>query len=115
MSEDKRVYFIRCGEFVKIGFSICPELRLATIQAVLPHEAVLMGSIPGARKREREIHTRFAHLHHRGEWYRLEPELRRAISSMIRGRGGSHPYGGPSQKFLDKIRRLAIERQAAGQ
>lgn len=112
VTDEKRVYFIRCGEFVKIGFSVRPEERLEVIQSVMPHEVVLIGHIPGARRRERELHTRFAHLHHRGEWFRLEPELRKAISTLIRGKGGSKPYGGPSKRFLEKIRALARQREA---
>jgi hypothetical protein len=43
-------------------------------------ELSLLGSLRGGRTEEREIHFRFASLHARGEWFRLEEPLRAFIA-----------------------------------
>lgn len=75
------VYFIQCGAFVKIGISTGIHGRIPALQAQNPHDLALIGFIPTnpktseLRQLERAIHTRFAHLHHRYEWFRCDDEL----------------------------------------
>lgn len=70
-----RVYFIECGDFIKIGFSEAVEQRLEALQASTPYELVLLMSIPGTPDTERELHSRFADHRHKREWFRRTPEL----------------------------------------
>lgn len=78
------VYFMRCGEFVKIGIAVCAESRQRDIQTNNPYEVVLLGTIPtdDAFKLERQFHARFWGLHHRREWFRYEGELREFVESL---------------------------------
>lgn len=71
-SSQGRVYLIRneVNGFVKIGFSVRPELREKTLQPEEPAIA-LIGSIPGNKKIERSIHAKYAQKRIRGEWFRL--------------------------------------------
>jgi Meiotically up-regulated gene 113 len=69
------VYFIRCGDFIKIGYSLSPERRLSHIMTVNPHEIELLGYRYGTRDDEALYHERFAPHRHRGEWFNAAPEI----------------------------------------
>lgn len=78
------VYFIRHGEFIKIGSSINPEGRLnqlrrandGTIKSGISHgEPELVGCYPGSVRDERLLHRQFAHLRVVGEWFKLTEEM----------------------------------------
>lgn len=66
------VYFIQVGDagLVKIGVSSNPLVRLASLQTSHSDELRLIGTMPGKRSKERELHDRFASLRVRGEWFR---------------------------------------------
>lgn len=78
------VYFIRSGDFIKIGWSKTPELRADQIRrgghALLPtaglaEDPVLLAYSPGSRKDEAALHQRFYETNDQGEWFRRSPEL----------------------------------------
>ena len=78
------VYFIRSGDFIKIGWSKTPELRADQIRrgghALLPtaglaEDPVLLAYSPGSRKDEAARHQRFHETNDQGEWFRRSPEL----------------------------------------
>lgn len=73
------VYFIRCGEFIKIGRASDIDYRFAALQGSVPFELVLVGiiSTPPTESdvAEREHHRRFKRFRVRGEWFREEGEL----------------------------------------
>ncbi len=73
------VYFIQVnGErLVKIGSALCPESRLSELQTASAKPLLLLGSVPGGRKFEKELHRRFDALRIRsdGEWFKLEGDL----------------------------------------
>lgn len=83
------VYFIRWGEYMKIGTSINPERRLDQLfrfnsgtigppaQFGYPE---LVACIPGNARDERQLHRRFAAHRTTGEWFLLNDELREAAS-----------------------------------
>ena len=84
-------YFIRCGEYVKIGASASPLYRLDTIRrtgGVLAPRGLdlsaseLINVEPGGFEREKELHIKFAHLREVGEWFRETPELIDYIESL---------------------------------
>lgn len=79
------IYFIQCGEQVKVGVSHNPQIRLKHLQAHSPFPLTLIGSILAEEYLEATIHRRFAHcrLHH--EWFRLEPDLRAFIQALDDG------------------------------
>lgn len=79
----RKVYFIQTGETgpVKIGSSHDPESRLRSLQVANPDRLTLLGAIPGGYERERQLHSRFAHLLVHGEWFRPAVELADFIRS----------------------------------
>jgi hypothetical protein len=79
------VYFIKSGDFIKIGFSLNPAYRLCGIQTSNPLECEPLGVVQGSEKAERKIHFLFGHAHHRGEWFRVTPAILETISRVARG------------------------------
>jgi hypothetical protein len=91
MRYEATVYFFRCGRYIKIGYSIDPLKRLRAIRAGdgtrAPDEidsalAVLVQTEPGGFGRERDLHAKFSHLRHTGEWFTEAPELTQYIESL---------------------------------
>ncbi len=76
------VYFVQCGEYVKIGFSIRPLERFDTLKTLSPHPAKLLKLVSGDIAVERAIHRRLKAFHHQYEWFRFEPELAVAIKEL---------------------------------
>lgn len=74
-SANGRIYFIECGDFIKIGYSLNPEARLRQIQAAMPLRATLLVSIAGNHRRERDLHAKFRHLLEHNEWFRKSQDL----------------------------------------
>lgn len=76
-----RVYFIRGGGLVKIGYSECPTSRMADLQAGSPIKLELLGTIRGQRGTEEALHKKFSHLRKHGEWFRLTKEIQAFIDT----------------------------------
>jgi hypothetical protein len=80
-----RVYFIRCGEAIKIGFSQNPWARLNALKTGSPVEPELIGHIAGTMVLERELQTKFASAKINREWFRPTKELLAYIASVVDG------------------------------
>lgn len=63
------VYFLRCGEFVKIGYSETPLDRVAAIAAGSIGDHKLLGLVRGGITMEKQLHQRFKAFRHKGEWF----------------------------------------------
>lgn len=74
------VYFILCGEYVKIGVAVDVERRLRHLQMSNPHPLELIATMDGERDLERQLHCRFVRYHARGEWYRYGPRLQAYVA-----------------------------------
>jgi hypothetical protein len=70
------VYFIQCGDYLKIGVANNARARMEDLQVGCPHDLALIGELPGGETLETELHRRFQKFHHRGEWFRFEGALR---------------------------------------
>lgn len=77
------VYFIKAGDFIKIGISKNPERRcdqLATRKTETRPSAwagnpQLIGYTAGSRQDEKRLHMEFGEFWDNGEWFRSNPEL----------------------------------------
>jgi hypothetical protein len=85
------VYFISAGRRIKIGQSLNPARRLASIRGgysvqvpkgLNTANAKLLATEPGGRGREYELHQQFAHLRVHGEWFDNAVELKDYISEL---------------------------------
>lgn len=88
-----RVYFMRCGEFVKIGVSTAPAYRHRQIResggVLMPHgldftKTELVTHVKGGYAHEKALHAKFSHLRHTGEWFTEAPELTEYINDLDR-------------------------------
>lgn len=66
-------YFITDGEFVKIGITKNPKLRLAYIQSHYPKIVEIIAIFP--YNVEKILHNKFKHLRVNGEWFKLNKEI----------------------------------------
>lgn len=82
-----KVYFIQDAETraIKIGISVNPAGRLNQLQIGHPYQLVLLGTIPGSRQIEAELHVKFERHHLRGEWFRGDDQLLSEIRALIEG------------------------------
>jgi hypothetical protein len=96
-----KVYFIRCGDFIKIGFSEQTERRFKSLQTAAAAPLELLGTIHG--ERELELHRQFAHLRSHGEWFRAAPELLAFITAHA---DSMHATRGPGAKALRELQSL---------
>jgi hypothetical protein len=77
------IYFLRHGEFVKIGFSTDYQSRCASIAANSPEATEIIAAHPGTYADEARFHRLLKSHHHRLEWYRWTPEVEAlAISGL---------------------------------
>lgn len=60
---------------VKIGTSINPSARLATLQTSSPVRLHIWATCTGGRELEHRLHRRFAAHRHHGEWFHAAPEV----------------------------------------
>lgn len=80
------VYAIDDGHYVKIGYSLDPEKRLADLQVACPSELRLSAKIEcqrqsQAKRLEKQIHRACRQHHIRGEWF--GPEALRVFDSHV--------------------------------
>lgn len=82
---DEAVYFIldSASNTVKIGFTTAKTIRLSQIQSHNSGSLSLLGSIPGGRIKEKELHDRFLSLRVRGEWFAYKDELKAFIAVAV--------------------------------
>lgn len=64
------VYFVRCGDFAKIGFSKSPHVRLHTLRTATPFDFKVAAVHAGTRADEAALHRVLRTHHHRREWFR---------------------------------------------
>jgi hypothetical protein len=76
-----KVYFIRAGDKIKIGFSTRPLDRLKALQTAHPGCLEIIGIMHGAFSLEGRLHEQFSRYRIRGEWFRLSPEIVRYIEA----------------------------------
>ena len=84
-------------EYVKIGTSVNPHGRIASIQTGNPHEIEVLAVVSGAILSEPDAHSAWYLDHHRGEWFHLTPYMR-AWFDELQARSGANmrqPRRGP--------------------
>ncbi|MDP2645904.1 MAG: GIY-YIG nuclease family protein [Patescibacteria group bacterium] len=114
------IYFVKAGgDFVKIGHTTNNiKERLASIQTGCPLKLVILKTIEGNVKKEREIHKQFYKYRIRGEWFDLTPEIKKFIRSSKRFRNPtkrddpfSHLYGKDGRIKISRKKITAIMKQ----
>lgn len=96
------IYFIRAGEFVKIGKSGAWKVRIRSMQTGSPYTIVPLLILRAPAKLERDLHIEFIGSHFRGEWFYLTKDIgdyirknrSRCVADLI-GSGESPPRPAP--------------------
>lgn len=80
------VYFIKDEhKRVKMGYTDGGVVRrLKSLQLANADLLTIVGILPGTKQKERRLQKQFQSLHVRGEWYRLEDELKSYIKTHTR-------------------------------
>lgn len=81
-NKGQHLYFIRSGDYIKIGRADKVLLRLGQIRAMNPHGADLIHYVENAGWMEHSLHEKFKNKHHVGEWYYLSDEEIVSIGSV---------------------------------
>ena len=68
-NQGKDLYFIRCGEYIKIGTSDNVPRRLRDLQVANPQKLELLCTLEGQGHLEQEFHRLFDYQKVRGEWF----------------------------------------------
>lgn len=77
------VYFLRAGEFIKIGKTTGdPTSRVAQLQTGCPFPIEVLATMRGGRGREAKLHKKFAALRAHGEWFHASPVLMAFIDGL---------------------------------
>lgn len=82
LAQNKYLYFIKCGDAVKIGMSSDPESRMQTLATGAPGKLFLLAKIPNSGGLEAECHKKLSHIHITGEWFRYTDEIVRLIGEL---------------------------------
>jgi hypothetical protein len=77
------IYFLRAGDFVKIGRSKNWRYRMAGMQVGSPYTIVPLLVLIGDQREEQKLHRRFRASHFRGEWFHLGPAIREYIKESL--------------------------------
>jgi hypothetical protein len=78
------LYFIKSGQFIKVGLSNQPWQRLNDLQTANPEPLEMLVILPGDQAFEGELHRLFGEYHHRGEWFRENPKFTEWVAFMRR-------------------------------
>lgn len=80
------VYFLKAGDFVKIGIASSLRARVKALQTACPHPLETIGVIPvdlsSAYDVERELHEKFAGHRTHGEWFRYSDEIKAFVGTL---------------------------------
>ena len=93
VTQDCYIYFLRCGDYVKIGSSYSPETRISQLKkendvtlrpkGLKMDDAVCIGWVQGARSLERDLHQALNNSTENGEWFRWKPKVQDVVNAII--------------------------------
>lgn len=76
------LYFIRCGDQIKIGRSVNVQKRLQALITSAGRPMQLLATISNGGDREPDFHRQFRDSRLRGEWFRVTPALLDEIAAI---------------------------------
>ncbi|MEY9198735.1 hypothetical protein ABIA16_003851 [Sinorhizobium fredii] len=85
------VYFIKSGNYIKIGKAKDVRSRMSGIQTGAPERLECLGIIAGGLRKERELHKLFAEHRANGEWFNDCREIREFIKDKCAPMNDNQP------------------------
>jgi hypothetical protein len=77
------VYILRCGDYIKIGYSLNFVRRLEALRSTSPHDVLVIATMGGGKSLELQLHKQFAAYRHHHEWFRNEGELAEYVKGLL--------------------------------
>lgn len=77
------VYFVRCVDRIKIGFTDNWDGRFRILKTSCPYPVTVIALVPGSRHLELFLHRSFKDIRAHGEWFREQGDLRELIGLMV--------------------------------
>ncbi len=100
----------RPGAAVKVGYAVDPQTRLVLLQCGNPAQLEILGVISGDRALEATLHSRFATLRIRGEWFM---DCGQAITRFFDGKEVVTPTIGATDLLAEVRNFLAVSEMSA--
>ena len=94
------VYFVRSGDFVKVGFTNNLPSRLGTLQTGSPYRIEVLGICEGSRQDEKDLHGYLERHRVGGEWFKLNHDQILGIGMEF----SAMMYGQPFKEFNHALR-----------
>lgn len=94
------VYFVRCGDRIRIGYSGDPDRMVRNLKTEEGITTDLVLTIPGGRETADTIQHRFRHLSIDGSWFMAGP----ALLAFLQAEAGSPLVLDPSKALTKKDR-----------
>ena len=76
------IYFIKQGDYVKIGYTTLFKKRLNQLQTSSPVKLEVLALIKGDRVEEKNYHNAFKHINSNGEWFLYNNEIERFVDAL---------------------------------
>jgi DNA-binding XRE family transcriptional regulator len=76
------IYFIKQGDYVKIGFTNRFKTRLSQLQVSSPIKLEVLAIVEGDKSDELKFHNQFKHIASNGEWFMQCDELNSFINLL---------------------------------
>lgn len=96
---DGKIYFLRCGDRIKIGYSADVENRQKELATGAPNKLELIGHIPGRRRDESTIHRYLEAYRTNGEWFTDSEPVRACIGMLLTNQKALKTLEGPRRRF----------------
>ena len=77
------IYFVKCGEHIKIGVAAHVGKRVGTLQGGSAQPMELIAAVKGSTHDERALHKRLSAFRARGEWFRDCEEVRSVMAGFV--------------------------------
>ena len=76
------IYFVKQGDYVKIGYTNTFKRRLNQLQTSSPVKLEVLALIKGDKSDEKNFHDAFKHINANGEWFLYNDEIERFVDSL---------------------------------
>lgn len=105
------IYFIKQGDYVKIGFTNRFKTRLNQLQVSSPIKLEVLGLIEGNREDERNYHKMFKPVSSSGEWFEYNTELQIFVESLSDDLLWKYGFGKDAFTPIGLIKQCRLEKK----
>ena len=77
------IYFVKCGEHVKVGIATHVGKRISSLQTATAQPIELLAAVKGTPHDERALHKRLSEHRVKGEWFKDCDAVRSAMAQFV--------------------------------